>query len=257
MRKVINKMVTEDDLIRTVTTAYANGWRQVKLYFMCGLPTETDEDVLEIADMAKRVIQAGREAHRDAATSAARSRSAGSCPSRTRRSSGRPSATTRPSTGGCGRCGTRSAATRSTAGRSASATTTASPRSSRACCRAATAGSARSSGAVWEDGGRFDGWSEHFSYERWMCRADKALEGVDVDWYTAPRARRGRGAALGPPRRRARPRVALAGLAGRGRRGRGRGLPLDAVLRLRRLPDHGTEIQIGPTGKKLLPLTVV
>ena len=49
MRKVINKMVTEDDLIRTVTTAYANGWRQVKLYFMCGLPTETDEDVLQIA----------------------------------------------------------------------------------------------------------------------------------------------------------------------------------------------------------------
>jgi Fe-S oxidoreductase len=38
MRKVINKMVTEEDLIRTVTTAYASGWRQVKLYFMCGLP---------------------------------------------------------------------------------------------------------------------------------------------------------------------------------------------------------------------------
>jgi radical SAM superfamily enzyme YgiQ (UPF0313 family) len=62
MRKVINKMVTEDDLIRTVTTAYENGWRQVKLYFMCGLPTEEDEDVLAIADMAKRVIKAGREA---------------------------------------------------------------------------------------------------------------------------------------------------------------------------------------------------
>ena len=52
MRKVINKMVTEEDLIRTVTTAYGNGWRQVKLYFMCGLPTETDEDVLQIADLA-------------------------------------------------------------------------------------------------------------------------------------------------------------------------------------------------------------
>ncbi len=39
-------MVSKDDLIRTVTTAYAAGWRQVKLYFMCGLPTETDEDVL-------------------------------------------------------------------------------------------------------------------------------------------------------------------------------------------------------------------
>src|SRR5205085_1831890 len=44
MRKVINKMVTEEDLIRTVATAYSHGWRQVKLYFMCGLPTETDED---------------------------------------------------------------------------------------------------------------------------------------------------------------------------------------------------------------------
>ena len=61
IRKVINKMVTEEDLIRTVTTAYASGWRQVKLYFMCGLPTETDEDVLAIANLARRVIEAGRE----------------------------------------------------------------------------------------------------------------------------------------------------------------------------------------------------
>ena len=62
MRKVINKMVTEEDLLRTVTTAYASGWRQVKLYFMCGLPTETDADVLAIAQLARRVIAAGREA---------------------------------------------------------------------------------------------------------------------------------------------------------------------------------------------------
>ena len=55
-------MVSEDDLIGTVTAAYAAGWRQVKLYFMCGLPTETDEDVLQIADLAKKVIAAGREA---------------------------------------------------------------------------------------------------------------------------------------------------------------------------------------------------
>ncbi|MGZ4524281.1 MAG: TIGR03960 family B12-binding radical SAM protein, partial [Mycobacteriaceae bacterium] len=67
IRKVINKMVSEEDLIRTVTTAYANGWRQVKLYFMCGLPTETDEDVLQIGQMAREVIKAGREAsgHKD------------------------------------------------------------------------------------------------------------------------------------------------------------------------------------------------
>ena len=62
IRKVINKMVTEEDLIRTVATAYGNGWRQVKLYFMCGLPTETDDDVLQIATMAKEVIKTGREA---------------------------------------------------------------------------------------------------------------------------------------------------------------------------------------------------
>ena len=62
MRKVINKMVTEEDLIRTVTTAYAGGWRQVKLYFMCGLPTEQDEDVVAIADLARKVIAAGRAA---------------------------------------------------------------------------------------------------------------------------------------------------------------------------------------------------
>ena len=55
-------MVSEEDLINTVTAAYAQGWRQVKLYFMCGLPTETDEDVLEIAEMAKDVIRAGRTA---------------------------------------------------------------------------------------------------------------------------------------------------------------------------------------------------
>ncbi|TEX50363.1 MAG: B12-binding domain-containing radical SAM protein, partial [Actinomycetales bacterium mxb001] len=61
MRKVINKQVTEDDLIRTVATAYAAGWRQVKLYFMCGLPTETDDDVLQIARMAAEVIRVGRE----------------------------------------------------------------------------------------------------------------------------------------------------------------------------------------------------
>ena len=66
MRKVINKMVTEEDLLRTVTTAYASGWRQVKLYFMCGLPTETDADVLAIAQLARRVIAAGREADRAA-----------------------------------------------------------------------------------------------------------------------------------------------------------------------------------------------
>src|SRR5215216_4626275 len=61
IRRVINKMVTEEDLIATVAAAYGAGWRQVKLYFMCGLTTETDDDVLQIAELAKRVIATGRE----------------------------------------------------------------------------------------------------------------------------------------------------------------------------------------------------
>ena len=55
MRDVINKGVTEEDLMNAVGAAFANGWSQVKLYFMIGLPTETDEDVLAIAKLAQMV----------------------------------------------------------------------------------------------------------------------------------------------------------------------------------------------------------
>ena len=55
LRDVINKGVTEQDLIRSVTDAFDQGWSAVKLYFMLGLPTETDEDVLAIADLAEKV----------------------------------------------------------------------------------------------------------------------------------------------------------------------------------------------------------
>ena len=55
LRDVINKGVTEEDLMRSVTDAFEQGWSAVKLYFMLGLPTETDEDVLGIADLARKV----------------------------------------------------------------------------------------------------------------------------------------------------------------------------------------------------------
>jgi len=55
LRDVINKGVTEADLIRSVTDAFEQGWSAVKLYFMIGLPTETDEDVMGIADLAEKV----------------------------------------------------------------------------------------------------------------------------------------------------------------------------------------------------------
>jgi len=55
LRDVINKGVTEDDLLRSVRDAFEAGWTGVKLYFMLGLPTETDEDLLGIADLARKV----------------------------------------------------------------------------------------------------------------------------------------------------------------------------------------------------------
>ncbi len=55
LRDVINKGVTEEDLLRSVHDAFVSGWHGVKLYFMIGLPTETDEDVLGIAELARKV----------------------------------------------------------------------------------------------------------------------------------------------------------------------------------------------------------
>ena len=57
LRDVINKGVTEEDLMRSVREAFENGWSSVKLYFMLGLPTETDEDAMGIVDLAEKVRQ--------------------------------------------------------------------------------------------------------------------------------------------------------------------------------------------------------
>ena len=61
LRDVINKNLTEDEILNTCSQAFAGGWNNVKLYFMLGLPTETDEDVLGIADLVYKVIQAWKE----------------------------------------------------------------------------------------------------------------------------------------------------------------------------------------------------
>src|SRR5271165_5737518 len=185
LRKVINKMVTEEDLLRTVTTAYASGWRQVKLYFMCGLPTETDADVLAIAQLARRVIAAGREA------------------------SGRRDIRCTVSIGGfvpkphtpfqwAAQCPPEVVDTRLRALGGAL-------RADRGYGKAIgyryhdgqpgliegllSRGDRRVGGvilAAWRDGARFDGWSEHFSFERWQRCAETALVGepVDLAWYT-------------------------------------------------------------------------
>ena len=260
MRRVINKMVTEEDLIRTVAAAYSHGWRQVKLYFMCGLPTETDEDVLGIADLAAKVIAKGREAsgHNDVRCTVS---IGGFVP--------------KPHT------------PFQWAAQLDHETTDERLRKLRDMVRAdrrygraigfryhdgrpgiieglLSRGDRRVGAvieAVWRDGGRFDGWSEHFSFERWETAATEQLGrvGVDLDWYTT--------------RERDYDEI----------------LPwdhLDSGLDKDWLwadwqeaidpdgadvedcrwtpcydcgvcPDMGTETQIGPTGQKLLPLSVV
>lgn len=60
LRDIINKNVTEEDLLNTCRIAFAGGWSSVKLYFMLGLPGETDEDVLEIAELTNHVLHAWR-----------------------------------------------------------------------------------------------------------------------------------------------------------------------------------------------------
>ena len=57
LRDVINKNLTEEEILNTCSQAFSGGWNNVKLYFMLGLPTETDEDVLGIADLVYKVIQ--------------------------------------------------------------------------------------------------------------------------------------------------------------------------------------------------------
>ena len=61
LRDVINKNLTEDEILTTCANAFSGGWNNVKLYFMLGLPTETDEDVLGIAELVYKVIQTWKE----------------------------------------------------------------------------------------------------------------------------------------------------------------------------------------------------
>ena len=61
LRDVINKNLTEDEILTTCTNAFSGGWNNVKLYFMLGLPTETDEDVLGIAELVYKIIKCWQE----------------------------------------------------------------------------------------------------------------------------------------------------------------------------------------------------
>ncbi len=254
LRKVINKMVSKQDLVDTVTAAYSAGWRQVKLYFMVGLPTETDEDVLEIAEMARDVIRAGRQVTgtRDVRCTV----SIGGFVPKPHTPFQWASQLDHETTDRRLKLLRQAIQSdKSTAKAIGYRYHDGKP----GIVEGLLSRGDRRTGAVieqvWREGGKFDGWSEHFSYDRWMAAAETA--GLDVAWYTT--------------REREESEV----------------LPwdhLDSGLDKEWLwsdwqdalaeqdlddcrwipcfdcgvcPQMGTDIQIGPTGKTLLPLTVL
>jgi radical SAM superfamily enzyme YgiQ (UPF0313 family) len=70
MRRVINKLISDDDLFAAVDAAFSQGWRRIKLYFLIGLPTERDEDVAAIAALAAECVARGKAHHRGASVTA-------------------------------------------------------------------------------------------------------------------------------------------------------------------------------------------
>ena len=254
LRKVINKMVSKQDLIDTVTAAYGAGWRQVKLYFMCGLPTETDEDVLEIAEMAREVIRAGRQVTgtRDVKCTVS---IGGFVPKAHTPFQWAPQADPETIDRRLRLLKDAIRDDKSTAKAIGYRYHDGKPGQVEGLLSRGDRRIGAVLEEVWRQGGIFDGWSEHFSYDRWMAACQTT--GIDVAWYTT----------------RERDELEV--------------LPwdhLDSGLDKEWLwsdwqealaevdlddcrwipcfdcgvcPQMGTEIQIGPTGKTLLPLTVV
>jgi len=62
MRRVINKMISDEDMLTNARAAFENGWRTLKLYFMIGLPEERDSDLDAIVDLVRRILAEGRQA---------------------------------------------------------------------------------------------------------------------------------------------------------------------------------------------------
>lgn len=65
LRDVINKGITEQDLLETITCAYLAGWSKLKLYFMIGLPTETEQDLVEIALLVDKILKIGNTIYKN------------------------------------------------------------------------------------------------------------------------------------------------------------------------------------------------
>jgi radical SAM superfamily enzyme YgiQ (UPF0313 family) len=174
MRKVINKLITEDDLFASVEAGFSEGWRRIKLYFLIGLPTETDDDVLGIADLARRCAQLGRAHVRSATVTA----SVGGFVPKAQT----PFQWARQDTVGelQAKVGLLREATRRDRGVQLRWHD---PRATLA--EGISSRGDRRLGAViedvWRAGGTFQEWGEQFDLDRWTTAM--ARHGLSVDWY--------------------------------------------------------------------------
>lgn len=179
LRDAINKNVTEEDLLHTCAIAFAGGWNSVKLYYMLGLPTETDEDILGIAQMADKVMHCWRE-NAKVKSRGVKITISTSCfipkPHSPFQWEAQISMEEYLRRVNLLRSAIRARAV--TYNWHDAETSVIEAVLSRGDRRLGAAIE-----AVWRDGGRLDSWSDYFSYERWMRAFDAC--GVDVDFYAA------------------------------------------------------------------------
>ncbi len=174
MRQIINKLIREEDLYGAVESAFSSGWRRVKLYFLTGLPSETDEDTLGILDLARNCVEIGR-AHTSAASVKASVGGFVPKPFTPFQWFGQNTAD---------ELGRKISLLRD-AGRKAKGVqlTWHDPKAS-LVEGLASRGDRRLGPVieqVWRQGGTFQEWSEHFRLDLWLTAM--AEHGLEVDWY--------------------------------------------------------------------------
>ena len=173
LRQVINKLITEEDLYTAVDAAFSQGWRRVKLYFLTGLPTESDADTLGIAELAKNVVSIGKQ-HTKAASATVSVGGFVPKPHTPFQWFGQNSVDELRRKVGLLRDELR---------RSPAKVRWHDPEASFA--EGLVSRGDRRIGAViervWRAGGTFQEWSERFRLDRWLDAM--AAEGLDPDWY--------------------------------------------------------------------------
>ena len=174
LRDIINKGVSDEEIARCAELAFRRGWSALKLYFMIGLPGETMDDVLAIADICLRVLQVGRRYH------------GGKAQVKANVSTFVPKVATPFMWSGqdtTAEIEAKVAALRKAMHGRGLDLHWSEPRSS--ILEAALGRGDRRLNAVvrraWRKGAHFDAWDEHFSYERWQAAFEE--EGLDPAWY--------------------------------------------------------------------------